>query len=140
MVLSVIGEDQSSHRAELEGIRRLLVAHRSCTATGRVVVIADCSSAISATVGRGRARKLVQEILDHLAAVRERHIVISFHWVPSHGKPVPVSWVPPPCGEMQARALNATADQAARTHAAFRVRHSAGRLVLQLAGRRKLGR
>ena len=121
----VIGEDQPPYRAELEGIRRSLTALRSCNVSGRVVVIADCAAAISATRGNGRARKLVQEILDHLAVVRERRIVISFHWVPSHGKLAPASWVPPPCGEMQARALNAAADHAARNHAALKARRSA---------------
>ncbi|CAE7516923.1 unnamed protein product [Symbiodinium natans] len=121
----VIGEDQSPYRAEVEGIRRLLLAASSCTGSGRLVIISDCKSAIDTAFGRGQATLLVAEVEALLAAVCGLGIEVTLHWVPSHGKLAPTRWRPPPGGELLARFLNDAADRAAKAHAGLRARRSA---------------
>ena len=87
---------------------------------GRLVIISDCQAAILAVEGRGQARLLVQDVQRQWRAVQAAGIEVSIHWVPSHGKPAPLVWGPPPGGEVPARALNGRADVEARACASRR--------------------
>ncbi|CAE7217270.1 unnamed protein product [Symbiodinium sp. CCMP2592] len=112
----VAGEDQSSHRAEVDGLIFVAKALGRCSAEGEVHVIADCQSALTTVTGGGALPLLSSRAV---AAFRDvpRRIKVKRWWVPSHGKMAPAAWQPPPCGEMVARALNFKADQAARAKA-----------------------
>ncbi|CAE7190112.1 Prkg1 [Symbiodinium necroappetens] len=141
--LGLDGEDQTSHRAEVEGILALLHGLSLTTAKGIVHVMVDCQSALEVIAGGGEAKllcKRARDLLDGLA----RRIEVLFWWVPSHGKCAPSRWQVPPCGEPVARALNARADRVARSCAGRR----AGLAVLDkdcssldggLVGRRSVG-
>ena len=48
----VIGEDQASYRAEVEGLRRLLMALQTVRTPGKLIVVSDCQSAYSGQVDR----------------------------------------------------------------------------------------
>ena len=52
--LGVAAEDQSPHRAEVEGLLAVVRAFLRCTAAGRVHVLADCQSAMRMVQGGGK--------------------------------------------------------------------------------------
>lgn len=121
----IIGEDQSPYRAEVEGIRRLLMAAQLVRGCGRLVVISDCQAAILTVNGKGQASLLAEDVRTRWRAVRAAGIDVSIHWVPSHGKPAPAVWQVPPGGEVPARVINGRADVTARDLAVRRVTGSA---------------
>ena len=121
----VVGEDQSAYRAEVEAIRRLLMAVQLMQATGRLVVISDCQSAIRAIDGCGCCRLLVEDVARRWQEVRTSGVDATIHWVPSHDKPAPAAWPTPPGGEIPARILNGRADEEARLCATRRASGSA---------------
>ena len=69
------------YRAEVEGIRRLLMAVLMARGQGRLVIISDCQAAILAVEGRGQARLLVQDVQRQWRAVQAAGIEVSIHWV-----------------------------------------------------------
>lgn len=129
--LGVVGEDQSSYRAEVEAIRVLLSALRLCKRRGRVIVVCDCQSALLAVEGRGQAAVLAAELLSACVACRSLGFVVEFFWIPSHGKPAPARWLVPPGGEVVARTVNGRADVEARRCAAARCSGSARERCVQ---------
>ena len=117
--LGVAAEDQTPHRAEVEGLMAVLAALLRCEAAGVVHVLADCQSAIETIRGGGQAPLLSARAVMFQEQLRGR-ITLRLWWVPSHGKLAPTGWQCPPCGEMRARALNARADRLARERATRR--------------------
>ena len=113
---NVDGEDQSAHRAEVEGLLALARALSRCQAHGEVHVIADCKAALL-TVAGGGCTPLLSSRAVAAFALSQGRLRVQRWWVPSHGKVAPARWQPPPCGEVVARALNAKADRAARDKA-----------------------
>ena len=128
--LGVAGEDQSSFRAEIEALLAVLRGLRLCTGSGAVHIVCDCQSAIRVALGGGQLAGLCQLFADLRRALEPR-FKIHLWWTPSHGKPAPSRWKPPPCGEAVARALNAKADAAARSCATSRAQGSARKLVME---------
>lgn len=124
---TVTGEDQSAHRAEVDGLVALALALGRCRSPGEVHVIADCQAALLTVAGGGGTPLLSSRAAQAFAALPQ-HLQLHKWWVPSHGKLAPARWRPPPCGEMLARALNHKADRAARDRA---VRAAAGSLRQQ---------
>ncbi|CAE7494111.1 unnamed protein product [Symbiodinium sp. CCMP2592] len=112
--LNLGGEDQSAHRAEVDGLLAVALALGRCQQRGTVHILADCQSALAVVDGGGQTPLLAARALAAFAALRGR-IDVQKWWVPSHGKPAPPRWRCPPCGEMLARALNAHADRAAKS-------------------------
>jgi len=121
----VTGEDQSAYRGEVEAIRRLLMAAQMVRGSGRLVIVSDCQAAIMAVHGCGCSRLLVEDVARRWQDVKAAGIDVTIHWVPSHGKPAPSSWHPPPGGEVPARVLNGRADVEARSCATRRASGSA---------------
>ena len=128
--LGVAGEDQSSFRAEIEALFAVLRGLRLCTGSGAVHIVCDCQSAIRVALGGGQLAGLCQLFAD-LRRVLEPRFKIHLWWTPSHGKPAPSRWKPPPCGEAVARALNARADAAARSCASSRAHGSLRKAVME---------
>ncbi|CAE7202460.1 unnamed protein product, partial [Symbiodinium sp. KB8] len=112
----IAAEDQSPHRAELEGLLALFRALERCKCTGVVHVICDCQAALLVAEGGGCERLMAGLFTALLTRLRCRFEVHCW-WCPSHDKVAPVRWLPPPCGEVRARRLNAYADAAARRQA-----------------------
>ena len=116
-------EDQTPHRAEVEGLLTVFRALLRCTAAGCVHVLADCQSAMRVVQGGGHAQLLASRAVAMQELLRPR-IDLKIWWVPSHGKLASRRWACPPCGEMVARALNARADRDARACATRRAQGS----------------
>ena len=121
------GEDQSSFRAEVEGILNALKGvalslDPKLLSFRKVVLVCDCTSAIHLARGaHGDVPRLAQKL--H-CAVRELHsigVTVEFMWVPSHGKTSPLFCGHPDVHEHQARAWNAQADRAAKSALATRL-------------------
>ena len=112
----IAAEDQSPHRAELEGLLALFRALDLCKCTGVVHVICDCQAALLVAEGGGCERLMAGSFTALMSRLRSRFEVHCW-WCPSHDKVAPTRWVPPPCGEARARRLNASADGAARRQA-----------------------
>ena len=126
-------EDQTPHRAELEGLLALLRALDHCRGSGVLHVICDCKAALQVADGGGLERLMAGSF----TALRGRlcgRLDVRFWWCPSHGKIAPSRWQCPPCGEVRARRLNALADGAARRQAG---RRAAGSLRQRCATLRK---
>ena len=104
--LGVSGEDQTSHRAEVEALVALLEAWSSRALRGPFTCL------WTARLLWGWFR-LARRAVELQARLRGR-VRLTFWWVPSHGKVAPTQWMVPPCGEAVARALNARADRVAR--------------------------
>ena len=117
--LGVSGEDQTSHRAEVEALVALLEALVLTCSSGSVHVLVDCQAALRVVQGGGCAPLLARRAVELQARLRGR-VRLTFWWVPSHGKVAPAQWMVPPCGEAVARALNARADRVARSCATRR--------------------
>eukprot|EP00439_Symbiodinium_sp_Y106_P051178 s1179_g6.t2 len=111
--LGVSGEDQTSHRAEVEALVALLEALAITCSSGTVHVLVDCQAALRVVHGGGCLPLLARRAVELRARLRGR-LRLGFWWVPSHGKAAPAQWMVPPCGEAVARALNARADRVAR--------------------------
>ena len=60
---SAIGEDRSRYRAEVEGIRRLLMAAQVVPVRGRLVVISRQRSSLSRAGARRLGRPAVEKCL-----------------------------------------------------------------------------
>ena len=131
--LGVPGEDQTSHRAEVEALVALLEALATTRSSGTVHVLVDCQAALRVVHGGGSLPLLARRAVELRAQLRGR-LRLDFWWVPSHGKAAPAKWVVPPCGEAVARALNARADRVARDCA---TRRAAGSGRKQCASQRE---
>ena len=131
--LGVPGEDQTSHRAEVEALVALLEALAITRSSGSVQVLVDCQAALRVVHGGGGLPLLARRAVELRAQLRGR-LRLGFWWVPSHGKAAPAKWVVPPCGEAVARALNARADRVARDCA---TRRAAGSGRKQCASQRE---
>ncbi|CAE7672255.1 unnamed protein product [Symbiodinium pilosum] len=109
-------EDQTPHRAELEGLLALLRALDFCRGSGVLHVICDCKAALQVADGGGLERLMAGFFTALRGRLRDR-LDVRLWWCPSHGKSAPARWLCPPCGEVRARRLNALADGAARQRA-----------------------
>ena len=95
--LGLHSEDQSSHRAEVEGLLAVLRALSGYRQRGVVHVLADCHAALLVVEGGGATPLLASRASSLLAAVRLR-CDVQLWWVPAHGKAAPASWKVPRCG------------------------------------------
>ena len=117
----IASEDQGPYRAEIMAIvtllQALLLGLQRGASFSNLLIIADCTSAIEAFHGRGSARRLVDWCSDLLHQVHQFGVVVSFQWVPSHGKRK-LGWSPS-CGldEQLLRDFNEWADKVARAKA-----------------------
>ena len=112
------GEDGTPFRAEVEAIRALLAALlgfcRRSSHRPSVRCYVDCQAAIDIVQGApGSCPLLSSQLIELRKSVAWSGILVTFLWVPSHGKHV--SWkAPDGDSSTHVRALNAAVDEAAR--------------------------
>lgn len=119
--IGVSGEDQTSYKSEAWALVLLFKALLHCSATGRVTVASDCTSALALLRGRGQLRALAHFFGAADAQLRARGLLVTPWWIPSHGKRLPRDWLPPGWSALQLRAANDIADRAARALASARL-------------------
>ena len=118
MARGLSGEDGTPFRAEVEAIRALLAALlgfcRRSSHRPSVRCYVDCQAAIDIVQGAPGSCPLLSSQLSELRkSVAWSGILVTFLWVPSHGKHV--SWkAPDGDSSTHVRALNAAVDEAAR--------------------------
>mmetsp|Transcript_42212 Transcript_42212/g.100601 ORF Transcript_42212/g.100601 Transcript_42212/m.100601 type:complete len:1314 (+) Transcript_42212:1316-5257(+) len=108
------GEDQSSYKAELDGLRLCLQGLWQAGVPGRAVIAVDCKAAIDAWKGHGCLVFYVSLFQSLKVQLRLLGIEVDVIWVPSHCKPTPVGWRGSEIVSLQRlRSINERADGAA---------------------------
>ena len=110
-------EDQSAYRAELQGLFFAVGATVDAArrgARGDVILICDCSSAITAVSSQhGDAALVLRNIADLIQEANNWGVRVQLEWVPSHGKRP--DWQPTVAADpLYLRRLNEAADAAAK--------------------------
>ena len=91
----------------------------------QIVVIVDCESAMEALRGRGKGCGRARAMQEAVEELTRRGWVLSFHWVPSHGRDPAAGWRPPEgFSEARVHAIKHRADRAASSACRRRVQGS----------------